>query len=548
MHRIKKNLYLVAFIITLCLVFIGIVSFHSYYNVSNIIQAPSETWGRTTSLGPTDLFKKQPSVMVNDKYTEVLAANKVDFTTMKIDRHTRETSFETFKIKGVEPYKVKQFEWDSNNIYFTEENNLYFVTKNPAGGYSAKVKIADGVIDFDLIQFQGKPVIVAAAAVGVEVYMENQGAFAKAGDTYKADKLESISAVVDNKGIMHVATYSENTFLYPIYYLTFEQNQWTLRGSKTEKSLSASWGIDNIEIGIDDTDAYIFYQMIKWDQYGQSAKTLYAVTPLYASATELSFKNFFLTKADENNSNVYINEPNTLKTQAIELKLTVVRDSYDKKYGNGFSGYIVTMDQGQITNLTRTTNNKRLITNTVYQNYNNDDIMIYVDPAGGFSYEAFYTETGKDYVANASKPTAEDYKVAMMETIPGYVSTFIPIVIKFTIYFPVILWFIIIEAFEIRRLKERPKLSFAIGFLLYVAVKLVTFGTYYTPLAMSQMPPILTIKGAFYIYAIGIAVFSLLITKIFKKYSPESSMILEYVIFALIDIEVTNLLFATYLT
>lgn len=548
MNRIIRNRYLIAFVLSLCLVFVGLVSFHSYYNVSNIIQAPSEAWGRTTSFGPSDLYKKQPSVIVNDDYTEVLAANKVDFTTMKIDRHTRETSAQTFTIKGVEPYKVKQFEWDGNNIYFTEDNNLYFVSKNPAGGYSAKVKIADGVTDFDLIQIEGKTSIVAATASGVAIYTGDKGAFTQAGQIYKIDKLYAISSVVDNKGIIHVATFAENAYEYPVYYLTFAQNKWSLVASKVEKSLSASWGVDNIEIGIDDTDAYIFYQMTKWDQFGQSSRVLFTTVPLYTSNTELKFQSLYLTKADINNSNLYLGEPYTIKTQGNDLKYTITRESADKRYGYGFSSYLVTMDQGQITSTTRATNNTRLITHTVYQHYKNDDILVFLDAAGGFSYEAFYTETGKDYVANAAKPTSEDYKVALMETIPGYVSTFIPIIIKFTIYFPVILWFIIAEAFEIRRLKEHPKFTYTIGFLLYLVMKLITFGTYYTSLSISQMPPVLTIKGAYYIYAIGVAILSLLITKIFKKHRPDMGMVMEFVIFALIDIEVTNLLFATYLT
>lgn len=548
MNRIRKNIYLIAFILSLCLVFAGIVCFHSYYNVNSIIQAPSEQWGRTTSLGPSDLYKKQPSVLVNDDFTEILAANKTDFTTMKIDRQTRATSFETFKIKGVEPYKVKQFEWDQNNIYFTEDNNLYFVSKNPAGGYSAKVKIADGVTDFDLLQMQGKPTIAAATSTGVGIYVSDQGAFKQAGPIYKIDKLYAISAVQDNNGVIHVATFAEDGYEFPMYYLTFGQNQWSLVASKVEKSLSASWGIDDIELGLDDTDAYIFYQMTKWDQYGQSAKTLFTVVPINTQNAALNFENLYLTEADVNNSNLYLSEPYTLKTQGKELKFTITRDSADKKYGYGFSSYLVTMDQGKITNLTRATNNTRLITHTVYENYKGDDILIFLDAAGGFNYEAFYTETGKDYVANAARPTAEDYKIAMMETIPGYVSTFIPIIIKFTIYFPVILWFVIAEAFEIRRLKQHPKMTYNVGLLLYLGMKLITFGTYYTPLSISQMPPMLTIKGAYFIYAIGIAVLSMLITKLFRKHSPDMSMVKEFIIFALIDIEVTNLFFATYLT
>ncbi len=318
-------------------------------------------------------------------------------------------------------------------------------------------------------------------------------------------------------------------------------------GTKIEKSLSQSWGINDIDIGIDDTDVYIFYEMVKYEQASMAAKMYYSAAPLNSGNVDLNFNRIYFTKDDTWDQMFYLNEANIIKTQDNELKLTVVKNSYDKKYSNGFSSYIMTMDNGQIKDITRATRNQRLVTNTVYSNYKGNDIIVYLDAAGGFNYEAFYTETGKDYVLNASKPTSEDYKVAMMNTIPGYVSTFILMIIKFTIYFPAILWVLMIEFFEIKSLRDRPKLSYSIGFLIYLVVKLISFGTYYTPLSISQMPAILSFTGAKYLYAVGIAFLALILQKLLKKHNPYMNIIVEYIIFAMIDIQITNSLFATYL-
>lgn len=548
MNKIRNKKYLIMFIISLCLVFMAIVTLHSYYNLKDITMAPSEKWGRSTSLVTAELYKKKPSILINDKYTDILAANKNNFTSIKIDRKTREVSYETLSIKGVESYKVQQFEWDTKNIYFIEDNKLYFAAKNPSGGYSAKVKIADDVTDFDILGVEGTTAITASTKNGITLYKQDKEAFVQQGEVYSISKLNSISSVIDNKGIIHVAAFAEtNSIEFPIYYLTFTQNKWTMLGTKIEKSLTASWGINNIDIGIDDTDVYIFYEMAKWDQYGLSAKIYYSVAPLYSGNVDLSFNRMYLTKEDESNQMFFLNEPNTIKTQSNELKLSVVKDSFDKRYSYGLSSYIVTMDNGQIKDFTRATRNQRLLTNTVFANYQGDEIFVYLDAAGGFNYEAFYTETGKDYILNAAKPTRDDYQVAIMNTIPGYVSTFILAIIKFTIYFPAILWFMMIEFFEIRSLRERPRLSYTIGILIYLAVKLISFGTYYTPLSISQMPAILNFAGAKYVFAVGIAFLALLIQKLLKKYNPEMNLILEYIIFAIIDIQITNLLFATYL-
>ncbi len=162
MNRINKNKYLIAFIMLLCIVFLTIFLLHSYYNLKDITMVPSENWGRTTSLVTAELYKKQPSIIVNDKYTELLTANKSNFTNIRIDRKTREVAYDTFSIKGVESYKVQKFEWDTKNIYFIENNNLYFATKNPSGGYSAKLKIADEISDFEILEVDEKTAIIAS--------------------------------------------------------------------------------------------------------------------------------------------------------------------------------------------------------------------------------------------------------------------------------------------------------------------------------------------------------------------------------------------------
>ncbi|MDF2533745.1 MAG: hypothetical protein K0Q65_3326, partial [Clostridia bacterium] len=181
MQKLFNKRYYIAFILSLFLFFAAIVSLHSYYNLQRIIQPASDLWARTTSLGAADLFKKQPSVIVNDKYTDVLTANKSNFTHMRIDRMTRETTTETINLKGVESYKVQKFDWDEDNIYFIESNNLYFVTKNPDGGYSAKTKIEEEVKDFDIVNSKEEVILAAAQNDGIVLYRLTSNGFLKYG-------------------------------------------------------------------------------------------------------------------------------------------------------------------------------------------------------------------------------------------------------------------------------------------------------------------------------------------------------------------------------
>lgn len=548
MKKLLSKKYYIAFILSLCLFFAVIVSLHSYGNLKNITQPVSDMWGRNTSLGAKDLFKKQPSIIVNEKYTDVLTANKINFTQIRIDRETRETTKETINLKGVESYRVQKFEWDANNIYFIESNSLYFTTKNPSGGYLAKIKISDEVKDFELLNSKDEVMLAVAQNDGVVLYRMSDKGFLQYGTKFEIDKISNLAAVQDKKGIIHIAAYAKASAIdFPIYYIVMQDEKWSLLGSVIERSLSESWNINDIDIGIDDTDAYIFYEMIKWDKFGSSAKVHNAVIPLYSGNVDLKFNRFYISEADSKNLDSYANEPRLIKDQSDQVKLTIVKDTYDKKYSNGFSGYYVTMDNGKVVSSTRATSNQRLISNTANGNYKDDNIFIYLDAAGGFDYEAFYTETGKAYYDNAIKSTKEDITVAIMETIPAYVSTIIITFIKLMIYFPVILWFLVVEFFEIKKLKDRPKLTYTIGFILYLIMKLFTFGNYYTAISISQMPAILTFTGAKYFYAILVAVIALLIQKLLKKHNPEMHLIVEFLVFALIDIEFTNLLFAIYL-
>ncbi|HYE10084.1 MAG TPA: hypothetical protein VEF53_07890 [Patescibacteria group bacterium] len=548
MQRLFNKRYYIAFILSLCLFFAAIVSLHSYYNLQRIIQPASDLWARTTSLGSADLFKKQPSIIVNDKYTEVLTANKSNFTHMRIDRITRETTKETINLKGVESYKVQKFDWDEDNIYFIESNNLYFVTKNPAGGYSAKTKIEDEVKDFDVVNSKEEVILAAAQNDGIVLYRLTANGFQKFGTKYNIDKISNLAVVKDNKGIIHIAAYAEVSAIdFPVYYLVLQDENWSLIGTVTERSLSESWSINDIDIGVDDTDAYIFYEMVKWDKFGISAKTYNAVVPLYTNNIDFKFNRFYISEEDGKNSDAFLSEPQMIKGQDNQLRLTLIKDTYDKKYGNGFSGYYVTMDNGKVVEASRVTKNHRLISNTTNGYFNGSNIFIFLDAAGGFNYEAFYTETGSAYYENSLKPTKDDLYVALIDTIPGYVSTIIVSFIKLTLYFPVIIWFLIIEFFEIRRLKNKPKLTYTIGFILYLIMKVATFGGYYTALSISQMPSLLTFAGAKYFYAVLFAVLALLIQKLLKKHNQEMHLITEFIIFALIDIEFTNLLYATYM-
>jgi hypothetical protein len=549
MQKLSKNKYYIAFILSICVFFAAIISLHSYYNLKKIIQAPSDIWGRSTTLSAKDLFKKQPSIRMNEEYADILTANKSNFTHVKINRATRAVESELIALDGVETYKVEKFEWDENNIYFIESNKLYFAPKNSKGGFSDKIKISDDVSDFDILYTKEGVVVVAAQKSGVLLYRQTSSGFEQNEDIFKLEKIKGLSAVQDQKGIIHIAAYTEGKSTeYPVYYITMQNNEFNLSASVIEKSISQSWNMNNIELGIDDTDVYIFYEMTKRDKFGIGAKVSYTSRPLYSDKMDMEFSRFYLSKEDAANTNSFLSEITVIKSQEDKVKFTAVKDTSDTKNSEGFSAYYVTMDNNEIANITRVTKNESLIVDTASVDYKGDSIFVYMNAAGGFNYEAFYTESSKRYLESSLQATGDDYLIALMETVPGYVSSLLVSLIKLTVFFPVIIWFLVVEFFEIKRLKDKQGLSFSIGFILYLIIKVATFNTYYTTLSISQMPPLLLFGGAKYFFAIGIAIISLLIQKLLKKHNPEMGLITEFIIFALIDIEFTNLLFATYMT
>lgn len=549
MRKLHKNKYYIAFIISLCIFFAAILSLHSYYNLQSIIQPPSDNWGRSTSLEAEDLFKKQPSIRVNDEYADILVANKSNFTHLKINRATREVQNEVFSLNTVESYKLQKFDWDENNIYFIEGNSLFYSAKNPTGGYADKTKLSDEVVDFDIVYTKEGLFMIVAHKDGILVYRQSGKDFILNENKFAIENVLGLSAIKDREGAIHIAAYGESSSIEnPVYYLKLQDDKFTLEASAIEKSISETWSISNIELGIDDQDAYIFYEMIKRDKFGIGAKVHYAYRPLNSESTELTFSRFFLTEEDAKNPNSFLSEVRVLETQEDQVKLTMVKDTYDKKSLDGFSGYHVTMENNAVESIKRITRNHPLIVDTASQYINGDNVFVYMNASGGFNYEAFYTESGDKYFENALKPRQADYMTAIMEAIPGYVSSLLVSLIKLTVFFPVIIWFLIIEFFEIKRLRDKQTLCYSIGLLLYMIIKVATFNTYYTALSITQMPPMLMFTGAKYFYSIGIALVSLLIQKLLKKHNPEMHLITEFIIFSLIDIEFTNLLYATYMT
>ncbi|OGO77645.1 MAG: hypothetical protein A2Y23_11940 [Clostridiales bacterium GWB2_37_7] len=549
MQKLYKSRYYIAFILSLCIFFAAIISLHSYYNLQGIIQAPSDTWGRSTTLEVEDLFKKQPSIRISDKYVDVLLANKSNFTQVTMDRETRAVKSKLIELNSVESYRIQKFEWDHNNIYFTERNSLYFAPKNSTGEFYETIKISDEVSDFEIIGTNEGVLIVAAQKDGIVLYRQIGSSFELQEDIFKLEKIKGLSAVQDQKGVIHIAAFTEvNSIEFPVYYITMENNKFNLIGNVIEKSLSSSWRMSNIELGIDDTDVYIFYEMIKRDKFGIGSKIYNASQPLYSDKVDLSFSRFYLTEEDAKNPNSFLSEVRIMKSQEDNIKLTVVKDTYDKKNADGFSGYYVTMDNNAVASIKRITRNQALVVDSVSGNYKGDNIFVYLNAAGGFNYEAFYAESGKKYYENSLEPTRDDYLTALMETVPGYVNSLVVTLIKFTVYFPVLIWFLIIEFFEIKRLKDRQRLSFSIGFIIFLMIKVATFSTYYTDLSISQMPPLLVFNGAKYFFSLGIAVIALLIQRLLKKHNPEMNLIVEIIVFSMIDVQFTNLLYTTYMT
>ena len=530
------------------LMFLVITGFHFSHNLKETVEPPSQLWGRELDLGEITPYKKTPSITSEGNKSYILTANKTHFIKTTLDRSgLSEIKKEKLDIKGAEPGKVVKYKWAGDIILWTENFELYYSHRSAAGDYAEKKKLLDKVSDFQLIESGDKAYIAAATEDGVYVYCNSRGNISLLGQRYDFPKAKGVSFALDKSGVLHMAVYShDNATEYPIQYLTFEDNTWVLKGEKVERLLFRSWKISEIDIGLDDTDVYIFYGITKWDAYGVSAKTHMGVKSLGDRTMDLNFDQMAIIQGEDPNQ-TYITEVRCIKEQSDTLRAAVIRDDYSRKVRGGFTVLELRFDGGRLVERTKMVNTRSWISNMAYQKDGDTRAVVFIDTAGKAIYNPYYSETSKEFQKYSNRGHGKDYVNAFLDVLPGYVNALLIMLIKTIVYLPALLWIFIVEFFELKKYRNNRKLAIAIPFSIYLFVKLVSINTFYTPVSLSLMPEVLRFFGAKYLYGASLSFIALYAAHLFRKGRKDMGYIVEFLIFMLLDLVFTCFLYTAFL-
>ncbi|MFZ5354069.1 MAG: hypothetical protein ACOZCL_15295 [Bacillota bacterium] len=565
-NRLRLKL---SFIISLFLIIFMIVSFHIFYDIKESTSKPSEGWGRDITVKNEVPYKKSPAVKMSENTSDILIANENGFERISIDRKTGKHSIVPLMIKGIEINKLASFQWADDFIAWSENFDLFFSSLGENGSYSEKKLVLNDVYDFQIIKNLDSYLIAAASKTGVKLLKYSDGAFSSYGEEFPFENAKGVSAVSDDSGVVYLAAYKDmNGVLFPLKYLKYKDESWEALSHDIKNNNDASWSVQDIEIGIDDNDVYIFYTMKSWGK----SKTYYCTAPINSTVNELNFSRLYLSEnehelqdtnsneivscyapaegqiqdrtglSSEYNSNLYC-----IKQAGEKLKVITVSNTENIKKQERFTIYTLTLENGIVERKEKAVNNKPWVSLFGVSSLDDDLSIAFLTSAGIAKSDVSYTENGSEFVEMVSKSRLSDLVASCMNLFPKYLLGLFLGLLKSVMFFPALFWILAVEYFNIKKFGKNPNMVFYISIAVYLIIKLLTMNVYYSTDAMLVMPSILKFSNSPYFFGTGTLLISFILFRLLKKINVNIGIIIAFLSFALIDISLTSLLYAPYM-
>jgi len=541
----KRNLMPVLCTIAIILI---IFSFHTYQNLKSITSSPSDKWARELYIDKSP-YKKTVSLEMNEDYILIITAKEDRFTKTILEKNkavVKET--EDIIIPDAALNKLVKYQSMEPYIFWTENYELYVSKKGNGNAYEKKNLILDKVNDFQALNMGDNIYLAVADETGLRYYLVDDDGVHQLGEMYAFEDPVYISAAIDDAGILHTVSIRQISPLEKgIVYLHFFKDEWLLKAQKVENAQISNESIGNLEIGLDNDYAYIFYENNVWNMSGQTAKTLYTAVPLDAENDyEMNFK-LLKSLGREYESDFYVSEVKCPDNKQDELTAVFIEDYYDEA-NNGFRILNVSFENGIISEQLPSTKTMDFIKGINIAKAGEDETLVFLKAAGEFKYDVWFTENGEGYVAVMEKPIKQDYFIAIGNSISPFINGLIIVVIKAFVFLPAILWLIFVEFFEIRKFAWNPKLNYSIALGIYMIIKLVTANSYYTGLSYYLIPSFMQLPLVKYLIMIFISVISYLMSKAWKNKIDDLHIIPEFLLFMLYDLLITVFLYGPYIT
>lgn len=530
------------------LIILAIFSFHTIQNLKHLTSSPSDKWARELYIDKTP-YKKIVSLEMNEEDIWILTAKEDRFTktTLKRDKaEIKET--EDIIIPNAALNKLVKYQIMEPYIFWTENYELYASKKRNDNTYEEKSLVLDKVKDFQALSLGNNIFLAVANEEGLRYFIADDEVIHQIGEVYDFEEPVYVSAAVDDAGILHTAAIRKiSPMEKEIIYLNFSNGEWTFIARKVENVQISTESIGNLEIGLDNDYAYIFYENSVWNKDGQTAKTFYAAVPLNeAHDIEMSFKPL-KPLGREKQPDVYVSEVRCPDKKQDELSAVFI-ENYDDKAGSGFRILNAYFRDGMFSEQLYSTNTLDFVKGINLIKHGEDEALVFLKAAGEFKYDVFFTETGEEYASIMNKPTKQDYFIAIANCVSPFINGIIIAFIKAFTFIPAILWLVFVEIFEIKKFTWNPKLNYSIAIGLFLIIKLITANSYYTGLSYYMIPSFMQPAFVKYLIMISISAISYIMAKAWKKSMEDIHVIPEFLLFMFYDLYITVFLYGPYIT
>lgn len=491
----KRHKYMA--ILLFAVVLLSIVCFHSGANLKEIVAPPSEMWGRHISLGITD-FKKSPSINTGVKSTIVVFADESGFQRVELDDKGAIVDKKTVSIKDFYPSRLVKYQVVGDKLFWTENYDLFYVDFHDSS--LKKQKLLSEILDFQLLE-DGSEIKVAVStktAVSLYSFSENwDGAPIAEAQVMDASY---INAARDSKGSIYIAAASRTSPTdYGLRLLMYDSSASSLvdrvepvKIENYSTTREGSNSMNNLELGFDEKDVYVFYEIGKSSSQGLIARTYMGHIPKASARVEkLVFEKLQLEAGTEEKE-VYISSLKCLDDGTDNLSMIVTTPIRTSVKREGSELVFLVMDEGNITYKSIATNtgqwNSFASINRIGEQY----VASFLQTIGGTRYIVNLTSTDEVYKANINKTTKDDVKAALMDTVGAYVFSFFSIFINLITVSFILLWPIAVDFFEWKYFFNHPAVTFRIGvlaetFMMYFSIARI----YRSEESVAFMPEIL---------------------------------------------------------
>lgn len=532
---------------------LSIIIFHSSINLKERVKPPSEMWGRHVSLGITD-YKKAPSISAEGKNIIVLFADEKGFQRVVVDGKGAIADKKAVNIKDYMPARLVKYRLIANKLFWTENYDLFYADLE--NSEPVKNKLLADILDFDLLDTGDGIVIAAAAKNSIALYDFSDNGLVKPAAEASVKGVAYINAAKDSKDHLYiVGVSSKSSSDYGLMLWSYDSSAGKLIEriepvliDNYTTSREGSNSINNLELGIDRKDIYVFYEVGKASSQGMVARTYMGCVPKDSKSVEkLSFERLRLGDGSEK-EDIYISSLKCLEGESDKLGMIITTPIRTSVSREGSELVYLVVENGNVTEKSIATNTGQWNALATINKLGDQYTATFLQTKGGTQYTVNLTSTAEEYKTIINKTTMSDIKYSVMDTIGAYVFS------VFTIFFNllsvsfILLWPIAVDFFEWKFFFNNPLVTFRIGvlaetFMMYFGIARI----YKNEQSVAFMPDIL--KNG--LSAIGIllvtAAISYIIVRLYRKSREDLHSFPELGLFILIHNILVYFLYTAYI-